>query len=88
MTVMNPSLIFVSILSIIESLRNITLHVEQLSSERSPGCLDIGDYRTVPSYVGIMMNHYMDPYEPISRMESKSVLFVAQLWQVNQIPRV
>ena len=77
MTVMNPSLIFVSILSIIESLRNMSLHVEQLSSEGSPGCLGyIGDYRTVPSYVGIMMNHYMDPYEPISIMESKSVLFV------------
>ena len=41
----------------------------QMSSEKNPGCLGyIGD-EILPSYVGIIISHYKDPYEPISRME-------------------
>ena len=42
---------------------------------RAPGCL--GDLLGIilPSYVGIIINHYKDPYEPISIVESKAGFF-------------
>ena len=34
----------------------------QLSNEKNPGCLGyIGD-EILPSYIGIIINHYKDPY--------------------------
>ena len=42
---------------------------------KNPGWLDyIGDY------IGIIINHYQNPYKPTSIMESKRVFFVAQLF--------
>ena len=36
----------------------------ELSNEKKPGCLGyIGDEK-LPNYIGIIMNHYKDPYEP------------------------
>ena len=29
----------------------------------------------LPSYMGVLINHYKDPYETTSRMESKSFFF-------------
>ena len=35
-----------------------------MSNEKNPGCLVyIGD-EILPSYIGILINHYKDPYEP------------------------
>ena len=52
---------------------NITY--ESLEMMWAPGCLGyIGDY-TIPSYVGIIMNHYKNPYETTSIMESKRFLY-------------
>ncbi len=38
----------------------------------------------LPSYIGIIINHYKDPYESTSIMESEMVFFVAHLWIVIQ----
>ena len=47
-----------------------------LSNEkRPPGCLVyIGD-EILPSYIGILINHCKDPYEPTSLMESRRIFF-------------
>ena len=53
----------------------------QVSNEKTTGCLGcIGD-EILPSFVGILINHYKDPYEPtsISWKVSGRVFFVAQL---------
>ena len=58
----------------------------KLSNEkRAPGyLLYIGD-EILPSYIGIIIHHYKDPYKPTSIMESRSFFFfVAQMsWQVS-----
>ena len=49
------------------------------NEKRAAGWLGyIGD-EILPSYIGIIINHYKDPYEPTSIMESERVLFVAQM---------
>ena len=45
----------------------------------------LGDQK-LPSYMGIIINHYKDPYKPTSIMESRRVFFVAQMgfpWPSN-----
>ena len=44
--------------------------------------MHIGD-EILPSYVGIVINHYKDPYEPTSIMESRRVFSAAQLFLFN-----
>ena len=47
----------------------------ELHEKRNPGCLGfIGD-EILPSYVGIMINHYKDPYKATNIMESKAGFF-------------
>ena len=47
--------------------------------KRAPGCLGfIGDDK-LPSYVGIVINHYNDPFSKTSTMESLFFLFVAHM---------
>ena len=47
--------------------------------KRAPGWLGyIGDEK-LPSYMGIIINHYKDPYQPTSIMESRRVFFVVQM---------
>ena len=47
--------------------------------KQKPGYLGfIGD-RKLPSYMGIIVNHYKDPYQATSIMESKRVCFVAPM---------
>ena len=38
----------------------------------------VGDEK-LPSYIGIIVNHCKDPYQPTSRMESRRVFYVAQV---------
>ena len=55
------------------------LHKQVSNEKRAPGWLDyIGD-EILPSYIGIIISHYKDPYEPTSIMESKRFFFVAQV---------
>jgi len=54
----------------------IDLHLS--NEKRAPSCLRyIGD-ELLPSYVGVIMNlnHYKDPYETISIMESKTFYLI------------
>ena len=46
--------------------------------KKQPGCLGYIGYKKLPIYMGIVMNHYKNPYSPASIMESKRVFFVAQ----------
>ena len=59
-----------------QSLGNVSRPVKQVSHEKNPGCLGyIGDCSILPSYMGIIINHCKDPYEPTSMMESKKDFF-------------
>ena len=50
-----------------------------MSKEKTPGYLGyIGD-EILPSCVGITEDHYKDPYQTTSIMESRSSVFVAQV---------
>ena len=68
-----------------QSLRVKNIH---LSNEKNPGCLGyIGD-DMLPSYgyVGIIINHYNDPYEPTSIMKCRWwVLITAHLKKTSQV---
>ena len=49
--------------------------------KRAPGCLGyIGIGIILPSYMGIIISHYKDPYSTTSIMESKRVFFMAHVW--------
>ena len=54
------------------------------NEKRAPGCL--GDLLGIilPSYIGIIIGHYKDPYSPTSIMERKRFFFrgsdVAGTW--------
>jgi len=49
------------------------------NEKRAPDWLGyIGD-EIPPNYIGIMINHYNDPYQATSTTESRRVFFVAQL---------
>ena len=37
-----------------------------MSNEKEPGCLGYVEDEILPSFVGIMINHYTDPYETTS----------------------
>ena len=49
------------------------------NEKRAPGYLLYIVDEKLPSYMGIIMNHYKDPYQSTSIMESKRVFFVAQM---------
>ena len=56
----------------------IDLHLS--NEKRAPSCLRYTGDEILPGCVGILINHYKDPYETISIMESKTFFFfVAQL---------
>ena len=54
-----------------------------MGNEKNPWLLRgyIGD-EILPSYIGIMINHYKDPYETTSRME---ILKVVRVFFVTQM---
>ena len=58
-----------------------------MSHEENPGWLGyIGDDK-LPNYMGILINHYKDPYLTTSIMESERVFFVAHMCdRVDQLP--
>ena len=51
------------------------------SKETKRGCL--GYIYILPNLVGIIINHYKDPYSTTSSMESNRVFFVAQVKHVK-----
>ena len=54
--------------------------VIHLSNEQNPGCLGyIGDDK-LPSYMGITINHYMDPYEPTRIQWKVGGFFSLLIW--------
>ena len=42
----------------------------------------------LPSYIGIMIDHYKDPYQPTSIMESRRVFFVAHMSSVQNMSNI
>ena len=56
------------------------------ASFKKPGRLGyIKDFTTVPRDVGIKMDHYKDPYETSSTVESKVFFFGAQMVKVLKL---
>ena len=57
-----------------------------MSNEKKQGCsANIGHslFIILPSYLGIIINHYKDPYSPTSiLMESRMVFFEAQIFLI------
>ena len=52
-----------------------------LSNETKTGCLGCIGYEILPSYMGIIMNHYKDPYKPTRiSMESNKGFFLLLIW--------
>ena len=47
--------------------------------KKTHGCLGYVIGMILPSYVGIIINHCEDPYQPTSIMESERFFFVAHL---------
>ena len=50
--------------------------------KKGPGCLGNIGY-ILPNYVGIIINHYKDPYETTSILESTRLFFVAHLFYLH-----
>ena len=50
-----------------------------MSNEKNSGCLGYLKDEILPSHIGIIINHYKDPYQPVYIMESKRLFFVAHV---------
>ena len=63
-----------------------------LSNEKKTGCLGCIGYEILPSFMGIIINHYKDPYKP-TRIQWKVIrFFFAHLallgWRVHALNQV
>ena len=60
--------------------RNAFHYIWHMSNEKKPWL--VGLYRGIilPSFMGILISQYKDPYKPTSIMESRRVFFVAHMF--------